>query len=252
MIKRKRKSGQILIIVAFVIALLLLSSELYILDVGKYTSETNTNSIADFNLAIRLGSLHVGIGSLANVSNGGQANYLALNLQKWSSFVEGQSQFGQSILAYSLEQAAPYVNGVRLFWGINGTGVSSVCANLMYALAGLEGNVSQSYLMNVTTTLSIVSTYKIIGANQTLVSVHINLLNEAQPAVARQITVFYGQLGNWQSPSETDQYSLVDYGNGTYFASFTPNVFPSNTQVSVHALDARGVYVQANVTSVQG
>ncbi len=249
--KRKRESGQILIIVAFVIALLLLSSELYILDVGNYKSETDMNSLADLNLAIRLGSLHVGVGSLANISNGGQAESLALNLDRWSYFVADQSQFGQSILTYSLDETVPYVNGVWLFWGTNGAGVSSVCASLTYELAGREANVSQSYLMNVTTSLSIVSTYKIIGANETLVSVDINMLNEAQPAVARQITIFYGQLGNWQSPSETDHYSLVDYGNGTYFASFAPSVFPSNTQVSVHALDERGVAVQANVTSTQ-
>jgi hypothetical protein len=249
--RTKRSSGQVLLITAFIMAFLLLSAELYIFEVGKIVGEVESYSLTDFALAVRLGSKHVVIGSLANVTNGGSSAVLAQNLQKWSSFVGKQYQLGKSLLNYTLNQTAPYSSGVWISWGTNGYGVSSAYVNFTHRLLGREANLNQSYFVNVTTTLLVESTYQALLGNEKEVNVTINLLSEAEPALAKQITIYYKFVDTWQTPNETSSYVLLDYGNGTYLASFTA-IIPSQTvEVSAHVYDRRDIYVQANTTSTQ-
>lgn len=249
--RTKRSSGQVLLITAFIMAFLLLSAELYIFEVGKIMGEVESYSLTDFALAVRLGSKHVIIGSLANITNGGSSIVLAQNLQKWSSLVGKQYQLGKNFLNYTLNETVPYSSGVWISWGTNGYGVSSASANFTHRLLGREANLNQSYLVNVTTTLLVESTYQVILGNEKEVNVTINLLNEAEPALAKQITIYYKFVDIWQTPNETSSYVLLDYGNGTYLASFTA-IIPSQTvEVSAHVYDRRDIYVQANTTSTQ-
>lgn len=232
-------------------ASLLLSAQLYVFEVGKITVETDSNALNDFVLGLRLGSRHVVIGSLANISNGGQSNTLTSNLQQWSSIVGQQYLLGKSILNYTLNDTAPYSSGIWVDWGTSGTGVSSAYANFAYRLSDKEVVANQSYFVNVTTTVLIESRYKILSLLEKQVNVTINVLNEAQPALAKQITVYYRFLDSWLVPDETNSYSLSDYGNGTYIASFVTSVSLSDVEVSVHVVDQRDIFTQANVTSTQ-
>lgn len=247
----RRNCGQVLLIAAFIMAFLLLSAELYIFEVGKIMSEAESNSLNDFVFAVRLGSRHVVVGSLANVTNGGASGVLELNLQRWSSLIDQQYQFGKSVLNHTLEETAPYSSGIWIYWGTNGTGVSSAYANFTYKLLGRKVNLNQSYFINVTTTLLIESTFRKIIGNQKQINVTINLLNEGNPALAKQITIYYKYLDSWLIPDETNNYVLWDYGNGTYFASFVAGIPAKNVEVSARVVDLREIYVQANATSTR-
>lgn len=247
----KRNSGQILLIAAFIMASLLLSAQLYILEVGKITSEAELDSLGNFVLASRFGSKHVVIGSLANISNGGQSSVLGLSLERWSSFIGKQYQFGKSVLNYTLREQAPYSSGIWIDWSTSGIGISSAYADFTYKLSGQEVDLDQSYFINITTTVFVESSYQTVSGDVKEVKVTINLFNEAESVLAKQITVYYRLLGSWQIPDATNNYVILDYGNGTYIASFVANIPSQNVEVSAHTVDQRGIHVQANATSTE-
>jgi len=249
--RQRANSGQILLIAAFIMASLLLSAQIYILEVGKTSEEVELNSLSDLISSIQLGSRNVVIGSLANISNGGASDTLELNLEKWASLIGDQYLYGKNILNYTLRNTAPYSLGVWLDWGVNGRGFSSAYANFFHRLLGREANVDQSYLVNITTTLLITSTNRRLSENTRQVNVTINVLNEAEPAVARQITIYYMVSNNWLTPDETNNYILLNYGNGTCLASFIAAFPTESVEVSAHIVDHRGIYVQANATSTE-
>ncbi len=132
--RETKNSGQIIIIAAFVIATLLLSAELYVFNVAKTTNEIKFNSLNDFALAVKLGSQHVVVSSLANSTNGGTNNILMSNLESWASFVSSEYDFGKSILNCTAGDTAPYSSGLWINWGSNGYGVSSAYAEFTYTL----------------------------------------------------------------------------------------------------------------------
>ncbi len=250
-LKQRKNSGQILLIAAFIIASLLLSAQLYVLDVGKTTSETEADSLNDFVLAIRIGPNNVVTGSLANISNGGHASILAENLQRWSSFMGRQYQFGKNVLNYALKENALYSAGVWTYWGIGGFGISSAYADFTYQLSDREVELDQTYPINITTTLLVESTYQTLTGNEKRMNVTINVLNEASPALANEITIYYKSVENWLAANTTGNYTFVGFGNGTYVASFEADIPSENVEVSAHIVDQRGIYVRTNATSTQ-
>lgn len=233
-------------------AFILLSAQLYIIDVGKIMNEAEANSLDDFVSAIELGSRHVVLGSLANISTGGQTSNLEANLQKWSSLISGQYHMGKSILSYELKDTTTYSSGIWIDWDVKSSGVSSACANFSYKLLDREAIVNHSYVVNLTTAIFVESSYRTMtNGDMKQVNVTISLLNEGVPALARHITIYYQLLDSWLIPDETDNYSIFDYGNGTYLASFTASISSPNVEVSTHILDQRGIYVRTNTTSTQ-
>jgi len=249
--RRNQNSGQILLVAAFIMASLLLSAQLYILEVGKTSGETNSDSLNDFVLSVKLGSRHVVVGSLANISTGGTNGILEFNLQEWAEFIGRQYLGGKNVLNFTLEETAPYSSGICLSWNGNGYGVSSASVNCAHTLAGRETDVETAYSINVTTALFISSTNRMSSETLRQINVTINVLNGALPARAEQITVYYEVSGTWLIPDDTNDYALLDYGNGTYIASFTATVPTPEVEVSVHIIDFRGIYVQANATSTE-
>ncbi len=245
---RKRNSGQILLIAAFIMATLLLSAQLYILEVGKIAAETASDSVGDFVLAVKIGSEHVVIGSLVNISNGGPNSVLTSNLNKWCVIFGNQYSFGKSVLNYTMRETTPYSSSVWINWGVDGVGISSAYVDFTYNLSGREVDVDNSYFINVTTTVLIESSYRTISGDTKQVNATIRVLNEEGPALAKHITVYYKLSDNWLVPND---YAIIDYGNGTYIASFIVDIPSETVQVSAHVVDQRGIYTQANATSTQ-
>jgi hypothetical protein len=68
MVVPKKKRGQILLIVAMLVVLVLISSEMYIVEVGKGAGDAQMEALEDYGMAIELGSRHVILGTLANVT----------------------------------------------------------------------------------------------------------------------------------------------------------------------------------------
>lgn len=249
--RRNQNSGQILLVAAFIMASLLLSAQLYILEVGKISGDTEADSLNDFMLSVKLGSMHVVAGSLANISTGGTNGILEFNLQEWAEFIGRQYLSGKNVLTFTLEETAPYSSGICLSWGADGYGVSSGSADFAHTLVGRETDADTAYSINVTTALLITSANRRLNETTRQINVTINVLNEALPALAKQITVYYQASGTWLIPDDTNDYALLDYGNGTYVASFAATIPTPEVEVSVHITDFRGIYVQANATSIE-
>ncbi len=249
--KARGDSGQVLIIAALLIALIIISTELYVYELGKTVSEAEANSINDYVLAIKLGSQHIVTGSLANVSQGGSSQTLTVNLEEWASLVDGQYHLGRVVLNFTPYEITPYSSGIKVLWGSDGLGVSSAYVDFILKILDQEVNVNVTYAVNVTTTLLIQGTYKVIQGNEKQVNVTCNVLNEGKPALAKSITLTYRNSDDWLIPGPQNDYTLVDYGNGTYSISFVAEISSGNVEVSVNAYDQRDIYTQANVTCVE-
>ncbi len=250
-VKQKKNSGQILLIAAFIMASLLLSAQLYVLEVGEFSGDNESEFVKDFLLSVELGSRHAVVGSLANVSNGGAISILELNLREWQIFVDSQFLYGKSVLSYTVVETASHSSGMRLFWGNNGYGISSACANFTHEFSGRDTDIEQSFFLNITTSSVITSTNRRLSGTTRQVNVTISVLNEGETALARQITVYYRVYNDWLIPDESNNFTLQNYGNGTYLASFTADFPTSEVEVSSHIIDCRDIFVQANVTSIE-
>lgn len=248
---KKKSSGQILIVAVLIIALLLLSTELYVYEFGATVDEANPNSFSDSIFAIRLGSQHVVIGSLANVSQGGSNQILTSNLQRWASFVEEQGHLGKFILDFMAKEASPYTSGIWISWGTDGLAVSGAYANITLRLSDRELDINTKHTINVTTTVRIDGTYRVVQSDNKQVNVTCNLLNEGKPALMKNTTLYYKNETSWLSITPQNSYSITDYGNGTYLMTFEAAIPSSDVEVSLHTYDRRDVYTLANVTCTE-
>lgn len=241
--------GQVLLIAMLLISLILISTITYIYEVGKSFKEFNLGFTSDFVFNIVTSSRHVLVSSLANITNNDGANtVLSTNLERWKFFIGKQQQLGKCILNFSLVEVPQYLSGVWIFWGSNGTGVSSACVNFTLYVIDINTDIELPYTHNVTTTLLICGSYEQMQGNWKEVNVTCNLLNEDKPALAENLTVFYKSSEGWVALNQSDSFMLVDYGNGTYFATFMVEISMEEVEVSVQARDYRGITVQANVT----
>jgi hypothetical protein len=148
----------------------------------------------------------------------------------------------------------PYLNGVLLSWGQNGEGVSSACVDFTVNSSGLSSDLFSEYSVNVTTALSINGRYSMVNGSLKQTNVTCAILNEGNPALARNFSVYYEDDGSLATEEWVPALSptLTDYYNGTYLISFTAQTLsPDNPLVvSVHCWDLRSIFVQANCTCV--
>jgi PKD repeat protein len=244
----RKCSGQILVITVLVVSLVLLSTQLYIYEVGRSLEKTESTSNNDFIFAVKLGSRHAIIGSLANISTGGNNTILFMNLERWTNFVDSLYQHGKPILNFTLEKTLPYTNGTYLSWGNEGFGISSASADFNFSLKDTQIAVKLPYAINITTSLEVEGFYQTLQGNYKQVNVTCNLFNEESLALAKNLTLLYENGSSWLQADEQSYYIFTDYGNGTYFISFLAAIPQENVNVSVKAYDLRGIYVQANAT----
>jgi hypothetical protein len=245
---RANSSGQLLIVAALAIAILISSTAIYVYELGNEVNSEDVSSISNFVLALKQSTRNAMISSLANVSNGGEKNVLATNLDRLSQVFRSVNNLGFCQLAFTPLNDSNYDSGTWLSWNISDIGVSSVYANCTLEVYGMAMNVTLNYAVNVTSTITINGYYTRLSGDEKLMNLTCNVYNEGKPALAKNMTFFYERLGSWLPVDLSDNLSITDYGNGTYRISFTVTT-PSNTvQVSAHVYDVRDIFVQANTT----
>jgi hypothetical protein len=251
----RKNSGQFLIITSLVIALLLLSVVCYVFEVERKSVIQTTTSLNSYVLATKLASRNTVISSLVNVSNGGENEVLTTNLNELSSIIGNQPHFGKCNLLFTPLNSSPYQSGIWISWGSNGLGVSSAHANFTLDFTGIQADVQLEYYVNITTTLNVEGVYSKLGDTTKKVNVTCTVFNEGEPALAKNITLFYEKDGDLsvQEWIPVDSPSSTDYGNGTYFMSFIAETQTHNDPVlvSVHVHDLRDIFVQANTTCTE-
>lgn len=248
--KRKFKansSGQLLIVAALAIAIIISSTTIYVYELSKETNSTDSCSISDVILALKQSIKKTMISSLANISKGGEKAILEANLNELSQAFANLHQLRMCYLSFTLINDSQYDSGVCLSGDTNGSGVSSAYANFTLKVQSMAANLAIDYAVNITTTIAINGSYTTLEGEEKLVNLTCRVFNEEKPALAKNITLLYDNLGSWTPVNSSNNLSIVDYGNGTYLLSFTVSTF-SPVQVSTHVCDLRDVFVQANTT----
>lgn len=246
----RRNSGQVLVITSLIVVMLLLSTFIYVAETVKNAPVYETVANQGFS-AYRLGAIHTIISALANVSNGGATGILVTDLANYKWMVGNHSFDAMLNATFSPRSTSPYQDGLWLSWGSSGIGVSSAYVSFVWNSCGTSTTFYSEYAVNMTSDIRIDGYYTRLTGTLKQANVTVNLLNEGNPALARNFTVYYEFNGDL-NPEEWVQASpsITDYGNGTYFMSFTASTQNRNDPllVSVCCHDLRYIFVRANAT----
>jgi hypothetical protein len=251
MTTRRGSSGQVLVVSALVIALIMISTATYIYNLSGNIGDSEPYLLNDYVQSIILGSKHAVVSALANITNGGDNETLAADLDAWSTAVGRQYTFGTLALNYTVRSTPPYASGLYLNWTTPGNGISEAYADFGLNASGTELKMQYPFYVNVSTGLGIEGYLTQVSSLTEQVTVVCRFLNEGQPALAQNVTVFYKDSGAWLSPSVADDYALLDYGNGTYRATFTLVTSATSLDISACVFDSRNIFVRANATITQ-
>jgi hypothetical protein len=246
---RAKSSGQLLIVAALAIAILIASTTMYVYELTEEKQAPQDTAIGEVVLAIKTGLRNTVISALANASKGGEKTVLAKNLERLSSAYRRVYQYGICQISYKLLNSSEYESGIKLSWTNSGLGVSSAHVAFTLKIFGLTSNITVDDAVNVTTAIIIGGYYTVNGDGGTKrVSLTCHVLNEEKPAQAKNITIYYEEFGVWIPVSDL---SFIEWGNGTYTLSFTVTNASETVHVSVHLTDARNIFVMANATCSQ-
>jgi hypothetical protein len=243
-------SGQTLIIAALIIVLMMLSTSYYILEVERST--TATQPVTTLILpVVKLCTRNAAISALANISNGGTNEVLYADMKSLSQALERNFYLGKCNLNFVLSNSTPYVNGTWISWGDNGEGISSADTTFRVNFTTPSANFYSEYETTVTTALTIQGTFTSNDYYRNA-NVTCTLYNDEAPAAANRVSLYYQNEteGPWTIVGATNNLSCVDYGNGTYFFSFTI-ISQDPPRISAQVLDTRGIIVAANNTCTE-
>jgi len=247
-LRLRKNSGQMLVITALFVSLLLISTFYYIFEVGNDKTENEQVSLNNYVLMIKLGSTRTVLNSLANITNGGSIEVLNENLELWKETLKKEPIFGLCVLDTQTWDSSPYSSGFWINWDANGNGISSACVEFNLTIYGRELEAQFENVVNITTSITVDGTYSHNGGIEKHVELICEVFNEGNPALAENFNVYFNNGSSWV---QVQNFDLTDYGNGTYRITFDANIATSNVQVSVGANDLRQVYVQANATCTQ-
>ena len=248
--RRRGRSGQVLVVTSLVVVTLLLSTVVYVLETEKNAPVCQPAS--DLSLgAVKLAALHTLTSALVNVSGGGDPAVLAGDLALFKSDLEHYSYSSSSQLNCQLTYSS---EGVWVSWGTEGEGVSSASVDFAFNFSGSPESYFFLYPLNLTSKVTIEGTYVRLHEGLKDANITINVSSDGAPAEAKVLDVYYYHYANssglgqgWDilAPPQT-----ISYGNGTYALSFTADTKNRNDPllVSAHFVDPRGVSVWANAT----
>jgi hypothetical protein len=245
------RRGQVLILAAFAISILLLSTNVYIYRNSRIDASSAYGTLIDYAQHIRLGSIHAVTASLVNVSNGGATSNLGENLDRWEAFTRSDYRFGICALNATLGSQAPYSDGVWLDWGTSGVGVSSAYADFTLGIGGRGAEIDWAFPVNKATEIRGFGSYTVVSGDQKNVTATLYVLNEGSPALAQSTTLEYMRTGLWNDASLEGDYTMMDYGNGTYRFTFSAVVPGNQIDIRMQVNDLSGVFVQAQETLVE-
>jgi len=248
---RKRNSGQVLIVTSMLIALLLLSTAAYVLETEKDVPVTNGED-NQLPFGLRQSATSTIISALSNVTGGGNPEVLADDLTELSSAVSCSSYEAMLQMSYTPSDVSPYQDGIWIFWGSNGQGISSSSVSFAFNSSSLLSSSNLGFVVNLTSEVDFFGNYLPLGDNQTQVNLTANVLNENAPALADNFTFYYEYVG-WPSTPfmvKVDAPSIISFGNGTYSISFMTPTDPANDPLLVltSCMDQRGIIAEANAT----
>jgi len=243
-------SGQLLIVAALTIAVLISSTTMYVYDLTRETTVAEPQSISDLIMSIRQSTRNALISSLANVSNGGPKTAIVANMNGLSDLLRNLRHLGTCNQAFAALNDSKYDSGSRLTWNEIDSGVSSAYANFTLTVYGTTARATTIYAVNVTTAVTLKGFYSSLSGIQKRVNATCKVYNENSPALVRNLRIYYSNAGNWTLVGAENSLTVVNSGNGSYGIGFTVSVSSSTVDVSASVHDLRGIFVKANTTCV--
>lgn len=246
---RANSSGQLLLVAALAIAILIASTSIYIYELTTQTQNIEGTSDVELSLAVKTSLRNAVVSALANITNGGNKTILIENLDALADVYMRLHPQRPCHISYMLLNSSGYRDGVKLLWS-GGLGVSSAYVFYTLKILGPESSVTINDAINITTSLT-AEGYYTIGENETVKTVNLTckLFNGKKPAQAKNLTVYYeDDSGAWTLVSSP---YITDYGNGTYSLGFTIVLVSNIVHASVHMVDACNILVAANATCSQ-
>ena len=249
MVKRSLRAdcrGQVIVVTGLLVALLLLSTSIYVINVQKGTPTVDSH-VDDIFRGYRETTRSTLISALANVSGGGSNNILLSDLAKLKQTISAHTYQSLLTLDCTLIDTAPYNHGLWLFWGSNGVGISSTSVDFVFTSNNAVSSSSTAYSLNVSSQVHISGVYTAELNDSAMVNLDVNVYNEGIPALAQSLTFNYLNGSDWVP---VDSPVIVDNGDGSYDVSFQVQTDPLNfpLQISTLAIDKRGISVGANLT----
>ncbi|MCL5877513.1 MAG: hypothetical protein M1540_06860 [Candidatus Bathyarchaeota archaeon] len=237
--------GQVLIVSALLVALLLLSTAIYVIEVSKDvpTVEADiTSNFESYQPSLRCAL----ISALANVTNGGSREVLASDLSDLKTVILARSYQALLTIEYSPLNGGVYQDGFWVSSGGSGEGVSSVYVSFAFNASNSAGYSHLVYSVNVTSRMDVSGNYQQVNDTHRQVTLNLKYSNEAGAALAQNQTFSYQNGADWVPADST---LIVDHGDGTYTVSFYAEM-PSTGEVlnvSASCWDQRGICIKANV-----
>jgi hypothetical protein len=248
---RRDNSGQMLVITSLVVALLLLSTVVYVTEIEKNAPAFVPHGNSGLTV-LKQATTHTLISALANISNGGDRSAIVRNLNIFKLAVERYSYNTISELNFTVLNSTPYSEGIWISPGNDGECISSVFANLVFNSSGNSASYYSEYAINVTSSIRVNGSYSSLNESHIQVTVTCSVFNEDKPSTAGNLTFYYRQKSTaiWAPATSTN---IVDWGNGTYLASFVAQDINQNEPllISTNCIDSRGVSVSTNTTCLQ-
>jgi hypothetical protein len=242
---KRDNSGQVIIVTALLVALLLLSTALYVMEVEKEvpTVAAENDAFAGYKQSAR----STLISALANATDGGNSGILGTDLSELKTAIISHSYQALLTIDYNTLNSSGYQNGFLISWDANGQGVSSAYATFALASSSPSATSNLEYAINVTSAVNLSGNYQQLNDTTKQVDLTVNVQNEGKAALAQNFTFSYQNATDW---IQVDSPSITSFGNGTYAVSFnaqTPQPYDPLV-VSLLCQDKRGIFVGANLT----
>jgi hypothetical protein len=245
---RRNNSGQVIIVTALLVAVLLISTAIFVIETGKAvpkagSHEDNVFSFYEQSLRNTL------ISALANVTSGGDPQVLKADLNELNLVLTSHSY--ETIFTMNCKplNLVPYQNGLWISWDANGKGVSSVYVSYVFSSSGFSTATNMENAANITSEITLSGRYLQLNDTLKQANLTVNVQNEGKPALAQNFKFFFQNATDW---IKADSPSITDFGNGTYAVLFNAETAsPSGPLlVSMYCQDQRGIMVGSNVTCV--
>jgi hypothetical protein len=243
---RRNCSGQVIVVTALLVAVILLTTAMYVIEVQKNTPTVQSDNgvlIDSYQNSVR----STAISALANFSSGGNSAVFDSDLAKLRNVILAHSYEAQLTMTYNLFGSSGYSDGLRVWWGSFGEGVSSAYATVTCGSLCSMGSSEVTYVVNVTDSIQVSGSYLQSNDTHKQVNLTIHLENEAGGALADSFVINYMNASSWVTPEWS---SINSNGDGTYTVSFYSQTGQTGEplDVSVVCIDTRGISVGANVT----
>lgn len=244
---RSDKSGQVIVITALMVAMVLLSTAIYVIETEKNVPSATADANSVFSI-YQQAAQNTLISALANFTMGGNPDVLAADLNKLETAIVSNSYQSMLQVNFTPLNEAPYQNGFYVSWGTNGQGISSACITCEITSTGTDSASNLECTVKVTSEVELSGSYLQLDDNSTEINLTVALSNEGLPALAGSLSFYFENAnGTWVNVTAP---SINDFGTGTYAISYTEQTdqlfFP--LQVSVICQDQRGIEIMANAT----